>query len=349
MKSNIGQQKIITFLSKHLNILACPNCKGKLSINKTKQFHLKCSQCSQNFKFSAGIPLMFCQNNWNDNKIDVTKKINSFYEKNPFPNYEEIDSVYSLRIKAAKGIFAKLLDEQIPYHAKVLEVGCGTGQLGNFLASTKQRAVFSTDMCLNSLKLGNKFKIENNIKNINFFQMNLFKPIFKPESFDIVICNGVLHHTSDPFLGFQTISKLVKKGGFIIIGLYNSYGRIWTYIRKFIFNISGNRLKFLDPRLRTIDVGKLRKYIWFMDQYKNPHESTHTMDEILKWFEKTKIGFIKSIPKSNPFEPFSNNENLFEKESHGTKLDRFLVQTGLFLKEAKEGSFFIMIGQRQNS
>ena len=35
--------------------------------------------------------------------------------------------------------------------------------------------------------------------------MNLFKPCFKPEQFDVVLCNGVLHHTADPWGGFQSI------------------------------------------------------------------------------------------------------------------------------------------------
>ena len=66
-------------------------------------------------------------------------------------------------------------------------------------------------MTLNSLKLGEKFRQENKIKNLKFVQMNLFKPVFKEEMFDVVICNGVLHHTSDPLLGFESISKTSKK------------------------------------------------------------------------------------------------------------------------------------------
>ena len=49
---------------------------------------------------------MFWPNNW----TDVVK---SFYEENPFPNYEDMDSDWSLREKAEQGIFARLLDEQI--------------------------------------------------------------------------------------------------------------------------------------------------------------------------------------------------------------------------------------------
>jgi SAM-dependent methyltransferase len=132
----------------------------------------------------------------------------------------------------------------------VLEAGCGTGQLSNFLGIRAERTVYGTDICLNSLKLGQAFKEKNHLDNVTFLQMNLFKPVFKPETFDIIVSNGVLHHTGDPFLGFQTLSRLVKKGGYIVIGLYNKYGRLTTDFRRFIFKIFPNRFQFLDPRLK---------------------------------------------------------------------------------------------------
>ena len=136
-----------------------------------------------------------------------------------------MDSEWSLREKAEQGIFVRLLDEQIAHGANVLEVGCGTGQLTNFLGLRWGRSVFGADICLNSLKLGQEFKQDNQVDNAAFVQMNLFKPVFKPESFDLVICNGVLHHTSDPLLGFESISRLVKKGGHIIVGLHRPVDR----------------------------------------------------------------------------------------------------------------------------
>ena len=41
--------------------------------------------------------------------------------------------------------------------------------------------------------------------------MNLFKPCFKENSFDVLISNGCLHHTSDPKKAFSTVSKILKK------------------------------------------------------------------------------------------------------------------------------------------
>lgn len=177
--------------------------------------------------------------------------------------------------------------------------------------------------------------------------MNLFRPIFKEESFPLVVCNGVLHHTSDPFAGFQSISKLVKKGGYIIIGLYNRYGRITTDIRRLIFKFSNDRFKFLDPQLRSSNIGASKKRTYFLDQYKNPHESKHTMGEVLGWFDKTGFDFVNSVPKMKAFQRFSKNEKLFKDNPRGNLVDRFIAQTYLVGTGSKEGGFFLMIGKRR--
>jgi len=307
---------------------------------------IECSKCHRLFGCAGEIPLLFWPNEW-DAKTDVTEAIKSFYEENPFPGYEDIDSDQSLRQKAERGVFARLLDAQIPYGTRILEVGCGTGQLSNYLGMTWGRTVFGTDICLNSLKLGQDFKERNQIDNVSFLQMNLFRPVFRPDSFDLVICNGVLHSTSDPFAAFKSILQMVKKGGFIIVGLYNTYGRIPTDIRRFIFRLSGNRFQFLDARLRDQNLSGARKHTWFMDQYKNPQESKHTIGEVLGWFDQCEVEFINSIPKATAFEPFSQEEELFKANPRGTALDRFLAQFGMLLGGGREGGLFIMMGRKK--
>ncbi len=329
----------------HMDIFVCPVCGGALNVSGDGR-GIECSRCNRSFGCEKGIPLLFWPNEW-DSRTDVTEVVKSFYEEPPFPGYEDIDSDRSLRQKAERGIFARLLDDQIPYGARILEVGCGTGQLSNFLGMTWGRTVFGTDICLNSLKLGQEFKQKNQTENVAFLQMNLFRPVFSPESFDLVICNGVLHHTSDPLTGFKAITKVVKKGGFIVVGLYNTYGRMPTDIRRFIFRLSGNRFRFLDARLRDQNLTGARKHIWFMDQYKNPQESKHTIGEVLGWFDQCEVEFINSIPKSMAFEPFSPDEPLFKANPRGTAVDHFLAQLGMLLGGGREGGLFIMIGRKK--
>jgi SAM-dependent methyltransferase len=331
--------------SNNLHLFQCPICAGNLITNEGGL--LTCQDCAHRFESENDIALMYWPADWDNPDQDVTAIVQSFYEENPFPNYEGLDTREGLRTKAQNGVFARLLDEQIPQRSLILEVGCGTGQLSNFLGMTWGRSVFGADLCLNSLRLANNFRQNQSIEGAAYLQMNLFRPVFKPGSFDFVISNGVLHHTGDPYRGFREISKLVKPGGYILIGLYNKIGRLTTDARRMIFNLTGNRFTSLDSRLREKRMVGDRRRAWFMDQYKHPHESKHTIGEVQRWFADCGFDFVNAIPKAEAFASFSPDEKLFEDNSPGSRLDHALVQFGLLLRGAREGGFFIMIGRKQ--
>ena len=323
--------------------LSCPACHGPMTVSAQAYV---CGSCRRIFAVDGGIPLLFHSHEWESRRKDVTEEIKAFYEETPFPNYDDTDTIWNLREKAEKGVFARLLDEQVADGAWVLEAGCGTGQLSNFLGIRPTRTVVGTDICLNSLRLALGFKEKNGLDNVRFLQMNLFEPVFTPDTFDLVICNGVLHHTGDPFGGFRSIACLVKPGGHAIIGLYNIWGRLTTDLRRFVFRLTGDRLKSLDPRLRKPSLGDVRKMTWFKDQYKNPHESKHTIGEVQKWFRKTGFDFVNAIPHAVAFDKFSATEELFEARPAGSRIDHFLVQAELLAKGGPEGGFIILIGRR---
>jgi SAM-dependent methyltransferase len=250
----------------HLQLFACPACLGHLRLEGDR---MVCEQCSATYPIQDGIPRLFhphggvAERNGIEKQQDVTDIVKAFYEENPFPNYDDLDSRESLITKARRGVFARLMDEQIPQGALVLEAGCGTGQFSNFLGISWKRRVFGSDLCLNSLRLAKGFKDKNKIQNAAFLQMNLFRPAFQENSFDVVISNGVLHHTGDPLGGFRSISRLVKPGGVIVIGLYHKIGRLTTDARRVVFNAFGDRFRFLDAHMRNRDYNEARKRAWF--------------------------------------------------------------------------------------
>jgi SAM-dependent methyltransferase len=330
-------------LRRESDVLCCPGCGGELRIEAQR---ISCASCNREFGWSDHIPQLFWPNEWDASREDVTERMRSFYEQTPFPNYDDFDDVGSLIRKARQGVFAKLLDDQVPHGARVLECGCGTGQLSNFL-SVANRTVFGTDLCLNSLRLGQRFKERNGLARVHFLQMNLFRPAFRPASFDLVISNGVLHHTSDPELGFATIAKLVKPGGHVLVGLYHRYGRLITDLRRAVFSLSGNRLTSLDPNLRGRRLSSGKWTAWFMDQYKNPHESKHTIGQVMRWVERAGLRFTKSIPHSKPFTPFSGQERLFEPEEPGNAVERALSELAMIPAGSREGGFFTVIARRE--
>jgi SAM-dependent methyltransferase len=326
----------------HLEILCCPACRGELDLGAEE---IACRACGRRYPVTDGIPQLFAPNEWEDGREDVTERIRAFYEETPFPNYDDFDSVASLVQKARLGMFAKLLDDQIPSGARILECGCGTGQLSNFL-SIANRTVFGTDLCLNSLRLGQEFKRKNGLKRVRFLQMNLFRPAFRTGSFDLVISSGVLHHTSDPRLAFRSISTLARPGGYVLVGLYHRFGRLITDLRRLVFRASGNRLTFLDPNLRAGGFRSAKWKAWFMDQYRNPHESKHTIGEVIGWLGETGLEFVTSLPRSRPFQPFSTHDSLFRPEAPGNWIERAVVELGMIASGSREGGFFVVIGRR---
>jgi SAM-dependent methyltransferase len=329
-------------LSEHVAILRCPGCGASLALRDDA---LVCAGCGHAYGIEDGIPQLFAPNDWDAAKRDVTDVVRAFYEETPFPNYDDFDSVASLARKAREGLFAKLLDEQVPPGARIIECGCGTGQLSNFLG-VANRTVFGADLCMNSLKLGEEFRRKNAIEGVHFLQMNLFRPCFEPRSFDLVISNGVLHHTSDPRGACESISRLVRPGGYLLVGLYHRWGRLITDLRRFLFDVSGDRFTSLDPNLRNEDKSSAKRRAWFMDQYKHPHESKHTIGEAIGWMRDLGFDLVRSIPHTRPFVPFTDAAKLFQREQPGSWLERTMVELGMAFQGSREGGFFIVIGRR---
>jgi SAM-dependent methyltransferase len=275
---------------------------------------------------------------------DVTERVKAFYEETPFPNYDDCDSVRSLIEKSRMGLYARALDAAIPYNSTVLEVGCGTGQLSNFLGIACRRVV-GADLCLNSLRLAENFRSEQNLDRVRFVQTNLFRLPFEPEQFDVILCNGVLHHTSDPRRGFEGLLPLLKPGGHIIIGLYNTYGRLMTDLRRKIFRLTNGAAKWIDPYLRSAPISQAKRRAWFADQYLHPHESKHTIGEVLQWFEQAGLVFVRGVPSVINREEDLEATGLFTPSGAGSAWDHFCVQTKQTVAGSREGGFFIMIGK----
>ncbi len=275
----------------------------------------------------------------------VGSKVKSFYEKCSFPGYEEFDSLDSLIVKAETKVFAKMLNDQIPPLKRIIDFGCGTGQLAIYL-SLANRRVIGADFSFNSLKKAELFRKKQGLDDVSFIQMDLFKTAFKPESFDFLFCLGVLHHTADPRKGFRELCKLVKKNGYIIVGLYNKYARLLSKFRRFTFQQTGDRFLWLDYFMRS-PMDDEKKKIWFQDQYMNPHESSHTVDEVMSWFEENKVKFVNSLPKTRLGKDFDPEEKLFKEEELGGRLERFICQLLWIFTLDREGGYFLMIGQKE--
>lgn len=277
---------------------------------------------------------------------EVGKKVRAFYEDCSFPGYDDFDTPLELVEKAKRGTYARLLDEQLPLGVRILDAGCGTGQLSIFL-SMVHRTVVGADFSSASLAKAYEFKRRFDLKHVFFVQMDLFAPALRPESFDYVFSNGVLHHTADAYGAFQNLCALLKPTGYITIGLYNTYGRFFLNVRRCIFRGTGDHFRWLDYFIRQRSMSEEKKQIWYRDQYKNPHEGTFSVDDVLAWFEKNNIEYVNAVPKIRLGHRFTSSDSLFESHAPGSRFEHLLCQLRWIFTEEREGGFFILIGRKK--
>ena len=277
-----------------------------------------------------------------------TKKVTEFYKESPFPNYKESDDKSTILHKGDKNLLAAQFKKFIGYKKNVLEVGCGTGQLSIYFSLGSNNNIVGLDPTIDSLKLANNFSKKNEIKNIQFVNADIFDDVLKDEYFDFIWCNGVLHHTRDPYKAFETLIKSLKKEGYVLIGLYNKIGRIRTIVRKYLYKVFGKKLLMtIDPTLRNLKNNQEEQYAWIRDQYIHPIESLHTLDEVHSWFNQNNIEFISSIPSSD----FSYDyDNIFEKKDVGTYFSRIFNQISMIFNSlGSDGGLFVVIGRKNKN
>ena len=283
-------------------------------------------------------------------KGDTAKLVEEFYTENPFPNYDTLETILDLKKKVEGNEFTINFKRLVGLGKRVIEVGSGTSQLSIALASGTNNQVVAFDSTLESLRLGSDFSRKSGVTNCIFVNGDLFSNPFTKEYFDIVWCSGVLHHTENPKKGFEIITTWLKTEGYIVIGLYNFYGRIRTIFRQNLFQLLGSGklgryiVSILDPILRQ-DISEEKKKAWFKDQYEHPVESLHTLDEVLGWFDENNIEFISSIPTCD-FDNV-NYKKMFLNKNMGNVVTRFLSQLGMsFSPLGSEGGLFLVIGKK---
>lgn len=190
---------------------------------------------------------------------------------------------------------------------KVLEIGCGEGDLASILACGEAK-VKAIDYSEESIEIARK---KYHIPNLEFFSIN-YEDFDRNEKFDIIIMQGVLEHMDNPLDTLKRISgDLLNRPGKIITsspGFLNPRGYIWMTLHLlFDIKVSLTDLHFLFPydfeewakqlnaKLSYISVDQDwghgdRLIIDFNKRLRNAFRDkgiTADIDKYLKWLSKT--------------------------------------------------------------
>lgn len=141
----------------------------------------------------------------------------------------------------------KYIDPSILKEKKILEIGLGYGTIGQKLSSIGGE-YFGIDISEGPVKMM-KYRVSyNNIGNPENIQIGSALNLpFEDQTFDFVYSIGCLHHTGNIKKAVTEIYRVLKKGGYAIIMLYNrnSFRRlIHAPIGGFLNILRGKQKKF---------------------------------------------------------------------------------------------------------
>jgi SAM-dependent methyltransferase len=115
-------------------------------------------------------------------------------------------------------------DELIAFYARrrrILEVGPGSGFNTRFIAQHCRGEVFAADVSDGAFTT---FANTRDLRNCTVVQADLMDLPFADESFDLIIADGVLHHTPDARAAVNALYRKLAPGGQFFFYLYKKMG-----------------------------------------------------------------------------------------------------------------------------
>jgi 2-polyprenyl-3-methyl-5-hydroxy-6-metoxy-1,4-benzoquinol methylase len=313
------------------DLLACPACGARLGAD------WRCCGCGSPFEAPDGIPKLRLPGSA---RIEAVRR---FYERTPFPGYAPRDTLETIRARAGRSSAAVLLDRAIPGDAHVLEMGCGTGQLCLYLARA-DRLVVGADLARAPLEMAEAAARRFGIEGARFVETDVCQPGLKAGVFDVVYCSGVLHHTPDPRASFAALARLARRGGMIVVGVYNAIARLPLRIRRAMARASGFRLVPFDPVLRERRQEPARREAWLRDQYGHPEEHRHTLAAVQAWFAENGVEYVRAYPSAILG---GESGGLFDQAPDDWRVEGWLAQLGWIRTLGREGGLFLTVGRRR--
>ncbi|MGB5816945.1 MAG: class I SAM-dependent methyltransferase [Thermoanaerobaculia bacterium] len=231
---------------------------------------------------------------------DIQGQVVAMYESHPFPSYAD-----KFR-KTAEEMHLKMrllgIPEEEYKDRQILDCGCGTGEFSCWYAAQGNQ-VTAVDLSAPSLENAKAYAEQYDLSDrVDFVRMSVLDLDFPDDTFDLVYSYGVLHHTPDPLRGLENMVRVCKPGGIVVVSVYSRYSRfIHRQKQRLINRIAGDDIekrfkwgKRLFPltarklKLRAHDASDAILY----DQFSIPHESLHTVDEVLGWLDKHELEYL---------------------------------------------------------
>ena len=204
-----------------------------------------CSKSGANYQVLSGIPRVV---------PNLTNYADAFGEQWKRWRLTQLDSHTGTSITADR--LNRCLGDELVHklsgqgEIQILEAGCGAGRFTEILLGYPVVRLTSAD--LSSAVESNQINFPQDQRH-RIVQCDICLAPFKPDSFDVVVCLGVIQHTPNPELTIRKLFEQVKPNGWLV---FDHYAPSFKHYTKITAMLLRPILKRLSPssRMRACEI-----------------------------------------------------------------------------------------------
>src|SRR5215472_11489030 len=252
----------------------------------------------------------------------ATAKLRDFYERKPYPapltSLDEHRELYR-NSGRRRALFHLIWPARRPCpNQEILIAGCGTSQAARYALREPDARITAIDISKTSLTHTLQLQDKYQIGNLILRQLSLLEVQELGQTFDHIICTGVLHHLDDPDAGLRALRSVLKKDGAMQIMVYGSYGRAGIYMMREYCRLleitpSSQELQALGMALECLPQGhplsQLRgKAADFndphalADAFLHPQDQAFSVPQVYQWLDRCGMRFARWMEQA-PYLP----------------------------------------------
>jgi SAM-dependent methyltransferase len=173
------------------------------------------------------------------NRIDdqggaaLADAVAAFYETHPYPPpLDDLDAYRRNWDDHRRRAESHLIwpAERFRDDRTILVAGCGTTQAAHHAARWPRARVVGIDVSVGSIAFSQALKRKYRLNNLEVRQLPIERARELGESFDHIVCTGVLHHLADPDAGLAALRDVLGPAGALHLMVYAPHGRAGIYL-----------------------------------------------------------------------------------------------------------------------
>ena len=242
---------------------------------------------------------------------DPADEVRAFYESHPYPapigNLDRHRDLYRNpdRRRALSLLFWPTENQRA--NREILVAGCGTSQAAIYALREPDARVTAIDTSETSLRHTRELQQKYGLQNLDLHWLAIEQVLELGQTFDQIVCTGVLHHLLDPDIGLLSLRSVLAPHGAMHLMVYATYGRAGIYMMQEYCRLLGigataaellelgATIERLSPDHPIAGLSRKAKDFTYpaalADALLHPQDRAYTVPELYAWLERCGLSF----------------------------------------------------------